>query len=416
MSGIYLHIPFCNSKCIYCGFYSVVGQKYKEAFIPALKREIFGRRDFFTRNLSEGNFSSHDEKLHTLYIGGGTPSVLDISLLKEAVGCIKDTFSFPLEAFSSAVSPDIFEFTVEVNPDDVTPEYAHELMNLGVNRVSMGVQSFEDKHLSWMRRRHTSEQAVEAFRILRDAGFNNISLDLIFGYASLTDDEWMHNLEKTVSLSPEHISAYQMMLDEGTPLERLEEKRSYMPPEEEICAAQYAMLQSVLKDAGYIQYEVSNFAAKKVMDGKETLLYSRHNSNYWNRTPYLGLGPGAHSFDGKNREWNLPDVAEYCSSDICDFREGEILSEKDEFNETVMLGLRRTEGVEFSGLNPNLLNKISDVINRLVEDGSLEMVYEESDDDVQVASAVAKGIKIPPEKLFVSDGIIRELFILNFII
>ncbi len=305
MSGIYLHIPFCESKCIYCGFYSVAGSRHKEKFIPALKREILGRRDFFARN------SSPDDIVSTLYVGGGTPSVLSISLLKEAVECLRESFRFTEGAFSPSVPPDVFEFTVEVNPDDITPEYAGGLYSLGVNRVSMGVQSFDDRHLAWMKRRHTSEQAVRAFHTLREAGFRNISLDLIFGYSMLTDKEWMCALKKITELSPEHISAYQMMLDEGTPLERSERGGTYTPPGEDVCAAQYAMLQSVLKQAGYIQYEVSNFALRKEIAGKRILLYSRHNSSYWNRIPYIGFGPGAHSFCGRKREWNLPDVEEY---------------------------------------------------------------------------------------------------------
>ena len=290
MAGIYLHIPFCNSKCIYCGFYSVVSKDFRNKFIPALKREILGRRNFFS------SLYPSDRLVKTLYIGGGTPSVLDISILKEAISLLRDEFSFPAAAFQTD-NPDEFEFTVEVNPDDITPDYAHSLRQLGVNRVSMGVQSFQDTHLKWMCRRHTSLQAVEAFNTLRCAGFRNISLDLIFGFPLMTEIEWADNLDKVVSLGPEHISAYQLGIDPGTPLERLAEKGRFSLPGDETCEKMYKTLQSRLAEAGYFQYEVSNFCLKAPSsDNQEHFkdYRSRHNSSYWKRIPYLGLGPGAH--------------------------------------------------------------------------------------------------------------------------
>lgn len=411
MAGIYLHIPFCNSKCIYCGFYSVAGTMrndgsyagYRFQFIPALGREISGRRDFFSGMSGNGGTFSGDE-IKTLYIGGGTPSVMGISLLGAAVSELRRTFRFADGAFSRDAAPDDFEFTVEVNPDDVTREFAEGLARLGVNRVSMGIQSFDDRHLKWMGRRHDAACAVRACAILRDAGFKNISLDLIFGFDGLTGKGWAENLEKTAGLYPEHISAYQMMIDEGTPLERAEAEGRYVQPDDSLCAMQYAMLQEFMKKAGYIQYEVSNFAAERTEGGSTLSLHSRHNSAYWDRTPYLGLGPGAHSFSGRRREWNIPDLALYCGEPQAAIREGETLSDRDLFNETIMLGLRRTCGLSTADLDEDTVARIMPAVESMERSGLLVVVRSSLSREVT-------GIKIPPEKLFVSDGIIRDLFI-----
>ncbi|MBO4691462.1 MAG: radical SAM family heme chaperone HemW [Bacteroidales bacterium] len=379
MAGIYLHIPFCNSKCIYCGFYSVVNREIREKFVPALRREISLRRNFFD------TLPREQRSIKTLYIGGGTPSVLPASTLAEIVTLLKENFSFP----------DSFEFTVEVNPDDITKEYAEALKNLGINRVSMGVQSFEDSHLRWMARRHNAKQAEEAFAILRDAGFENISADLIFGFPLLSMAQWESNLKKLISLSPEHISAYQLSIDENTALERLASRGDFIPSDEAACSLQYAMLQSILKEAGYEQYEISNFAKRG--------FYSRHNSGYWERNPYLGLGPGAHSFIGNKREWNFNSVEDYCREDLYEIRQGESLTERDIYNETLMLGLRKSEGVAIAKLlkscksAPLFFEESQDVFKRYLSTGIL--IKEDGK------------IKIPPGKFFVSDGIIRDLFV-----
>ena len=379
MAGIYLHIPFCNSKCIYCGFYSVVNREIREKFVPALRREISLRRNFFD------TLPREQRSIKTLYIGGGTPSVLPASTLAEIVTLLKENFSFP----------DSFEFTVEVNPDDITKEYAGALKNLGINRVSMGVQSFEDSHLSWMARRHNAKQAEEAFAILRDAGFENISADLIFGFPLLSMAQWESNLKKLISLSPEHISAYQLSIDENTALERLASRGDFIPSDEAACSLQYAMLQSILMEAGYEQYEISNFAKRG--------FYSRHNSGYWERIPYLGLGPGAHSFIGNKREWNFNSVEDYCREDLYEIRQGESLTERDIYNETLMLGLRKSEGVAIAKLlkscksAPLFFEESQDVFKRYLSTGIL--IKEDGK------------IKIPPGKFFVSDGIIRDLFV-----
>lgn len=380
MAGIYLHVPFCNSRCIYCGFCSTVSKGLRQKYIPALKREISERGDFFS------SLYESDRIVKTLYVGGGTPSILPPELLKEAVSAIRETFRIAEE----------IEFTVEVNPDDITEDYAGSLREMGVNRVSMGVQSFKDSHLKWMRRRHDSQTAVNAYRILRKAGFDNISLDLIFGFPLMTVGDWEDNLDTIIELSPEHISAYQMGIDPDTPLERMEKSGEFSLPSQEDSERMYKILQAKLKAAGYAQYEVSNFCKPGY--------HSRHNSSYWNRTPYLGLGPGAHSFIGMAREWNTSDIATWCNLSILPLREGETLSPEDVFNEILMLGLRTAAGVSLDILRncgPQSPLFISDLLPKLSAMESNGLITLTPDGK----------IKIPPGKFFISDGIIRDLFV-----
>lgn len=380
MAGIYLHVPFCNSRCIYCGFCSTVSKGLRQKYIPALKREISERGDFFS------SLYESDRIVKTLYVGGGTPSILPPELLKEAVSAIRETFTIAEE----------IEFTVEVNPDDITEDYAGSLRRMGVNRVSMGVQSFKDSHLKWMRRRHDSQTAVNAYRILRKAGFDNISLDLIFGFPLMTVGDWEDNLDTIIELSPEHISAYQMGIDPDTPLERMEKSGEFSLPSQEDSERMYKILQAKLKAAGYVQYEVSNFCKPGY--------HSRHNSSYWNRTPYLGLGPGAHSFIGMAREWNTSDIATWCNLSILPLREGETLSPEDVFNEILMLGLRTAAGVSLDTLRncgPQSPLFISDLLPKLSAMESNGLITLTPDGK----------IKIPPGNFFISDGIIRELFV-----
>lgn len=380
MAGIYLHVPFCNSRCIYCGFCSTVSKGLRQKYIPALKREISERGDFFS------SLYESDRIVKTLYVGGGTPSILPPELLKEAVSAIRETFTIAEE----------IEFTVEVNPDDITEDYAGSLRKMGVNRVSMGVQSFKDSHLKWMRRRHDSQTAVNAYRILRKAGFDNISLDLIFGFPLMTVGDWEDNLDTIIELSPEHISAYQMGIDPDTPLERMEKSGEFSLPSQEDSERMYKILQAKLKAARYVQYEVSNFCKPGY--------HSRHNSSYWNRTPYLGLGPGAHSFIGMAREWNTSDIATWCNLSILPLREGETLSPVDVFNEILMLGLRTAAGVSLDTLRncgPQSPLFISDLLPKLSAMESNGLITLTPDGK----------IKIPPGKFFISDGIIRDLFV-----
>lgn len=371
MAGLYVHIPFCTSFCIYCDFYSEVAPERVDVYLEALSREAASRK------------SELSVPPTTLYVGGGTPSLLSELQFSRLSEILRKNFDFQA----------VEEFTVEANPDDITPEKLALWRSCGVNRLSIGVQSFCDAHLKWMRRRHDSAAASRVFRMAREAGFRNISLDLIFGYAGLSMREWEASVEEALSLGPEHISCYQMMLEEGTPLTLLAEAGKYIEPPQEECAAQYAFLQQHLAEAGYIQYEISNFA----LPGFE----SRHNSAYWRREPYLGLGPAAHSFDGaRRRSWNDPDLEAWLAAwnPASESRRAgsfEILSDKDIFNETVMLSLRTARGLDLAELDQALLAEARPAFDAAIASGNLVPTPEGR-------------LRIPSDRFFISDFAITE--------
>lgn len=372
MAGIYVHIPFCGQYCTYCNFYSIKSKGYKDKFINALLAETTERGDFF-RNIGVSP--------QTIYFGGGTPSLFSITELEKILTHIIKVYN---------VSP--VEVTLEVNPNDITAEYAKGLYSIGFNRVSMGIQSFIESNLQWMNRRHKAQEGEIAYNHLRDAGFKNISLDLIFGFYGLTTQMWEYNIKKITELKPEHISAYQMSIEPGSVLWKMFQKGEYNLIPDTTCLEQYSLLQSKLREGGYTQYEISNFA---LTDNNGTLLKSIHNSSYWAKEPYIGLGPAAHSYNGKIRSWNYPSIIRYCKGED---RSGyEELSGRDIFNESLMLGLRTVAGVELSLLDKGMLQEIMPQILKEQKRGNL--IYN------------GENIKIPSDKLFVSDGIIRDLFL-----
>ena len=379
MAGIYIHVPFCSRFCNYCDFYSVKQTGRIGAYIESLLCEIEQRRDFFVKCNAVPT---------TLYIGGGTPSLLSpdqISLIIEKICSSFGIFSVD----------QIREFTVEVNPDDVNADYLLRLHSIGVKRLSMGIQSFDDEDLHWMNRRHDSAMAREAYYIARECGFANISLDLIFGYGLLSEEKWVRNIETMLSLRPEHISSYQLGIEKNTKLGAQFARGEYSPLTDEESYLQYSTLQRMLTDAGYRQYEISNFA----LPGFEAI----HNSSYWDYSPYLGLGPSAHSFDRETRSWNCASIIKYTNALKNGERcfQSERLTPGDKFNERVMLSLRRTEGLDIKSLKELCQREdytsFTKQLKALLRQG---LVVEAGDK-----------IKIPSDKLFVSDGIIRDLFI-----
>lgn len=344
-----------------------------ERYADSVCAEIVSRADEIRSTLPTGALSG---KIDTLYIGGGTPSVLPLSVVSRIVHTLNNT------VFGEQYH-DYLEFTFEVNPEDVVEkgeDYLKGLMALGVNRFSMGIQSFDDRILRWMNRRHNAEHAEEAYWMMRGLDVRNISIDLIFGVGGLSDATWEATLHKAIGLSPSHISAYQLSVEDGSALSRLVADGKYREAGEEECRRQYDMLCSMLYEAGYHHYEVSNFA----FPGME----ARHNSAYWRRVPYVGLGPGAHSAladaEGKVnvRRWNTESESGYVS-------EMETLSEEDVKVEEIMLGLRTDDGVD-----PALLPE--KVVDRLMKEGAL-------------AKNVWGKIRIPEDHFFVSDEIITEL-------
>lgn len=352
---IYVHVPFCKSFCVYCGFYSEIctGEKAFAAFADGLCREI-------TERSEEIKAASLPK---TLYFGGGTPSVLPLKYFSRIVEALPGGYE---------------EFTVEANPDDINPSYASGLKSLGVNRISLGVQSLSDEILRLMNRRHDSAAAIRAVETLRHAGIDNISIDLIFGLPSLAPEVWDDTITKALALSPNHISAYQLSVEEGSVLDERLRAGSFKEAGDEECRQQYDMLCRRLSEAGYIHYEVSNFAKP----GFEAI----HNSAYWRRSPYVGLGPGAHSFDGSRlRSWNTQSLNGWK-------REYENLSDYDTKVETIMLSLRTAGGISETEL---FKAGSREACERLLAEGAL----------VRIPGGK---IRIPENHFFVCDDVITS--------
>ena len=331
MAGIYVHIPFCASRCSYCDFYSTLsladaGERYVEALIAEARL----RRD-----------ELQSEMVTTLYMGGGTPSQLPIALLERLVKGLRATFDLS----------GLEEFTIEANPDDVVPDWCAALPSLCVNRVSMGVQSFEDHILRAIGRRHTARQAVQAVENLRHAGIGNISIDLIYGLPGQTLVSWRETVEQAIALEPQHISAYGLTYEEGTRLWRQRERGEVIEVPEERCLEMYRVLVGKLQSTGYEHYEISNFALPGYC--------SRHNSSYWNDTPYLGLGAAAHSYDGTVRSYNPDDLQAYINKIMAGETvfEQESLTWQERYDERIMLGLRTSRGVDADRLRQDFGNE-----------------------------------------------------------
>lgn len=318
--GLYVHVPFCRSKCPYCDFYSLTGTELIDEWLEALGKEAELYRGLFPR-------------FDTLYLGGGTPSVLSRKQTGALIEKLRRTYRTAPGA----------EITIELNPDDVTGEKCVFFREAGINRISLGVQSLDDGDLRFLGRRHNAEQAVHAFESLRLAGFDNIGIDLIYGFDGLTADRWERTLETAASLGPEHISCYQMTIAGGTPF--AETKRGGVLGEAEQ-RSMFLRTSRFLRSCGYIHYEISNFA-------RGERFVSRHNTGYWNRSPYLGLGPSAHSFKDGKRWWNVPSLRRYIDILLGGGRPvdgSELLTGDQAGLEALWLGLRTRHGVDIESL------------------------------------------------------------------
>ena len=299
MAGLYIHIPFCKSRCIYCGFYSTTQTNLKQKYVDALCSEIKLRAEEISNSNNKKNFGSFvNNKLliDTIYFGGGTPSQLEENQLIQLFNNINDKF---------AISPSA-EITIECNPDDITEDYSKVLSNLPINRVSLGVQTFNEKQLKFIRRRHDKNAIFYAVERLRQGGIGNISIDLMYGFPGETIDDWEYDIKNALSLNIEHISAYSLMYEEGTPLHHLLKQGVIKETDEDDSYNMYNILTDRLIEAGYEHYEISNFA----ING----FHSRHNSSYWEGIPYIGVGASAHSYDIYTRQWNVSDVETYINS------------------------------------------------------------------------------------------------------
>ncbi len=333
MAGIYIHVPFCKSKCAYCNFFSLASEKKVIDFVDALKREIIARKDYL-----------HDEKVETIYFGGGTPSLLPIK-------CVEEILVILHKNFNISSSPEI---TLEINPDTVEKNQLFQLKKLGVNRMSVGIQSFHDDDLKYLGRRHDSKHALQIIDDLKSVGFEKLTLDLIYGIPTLTEEKWNKNLDIFFDTEISHLSAYALTVEPKTILGQKIEKEILQNVDEETIIRHYETLIERTKENAFEHYEISNFAKEGCR--------SQHNSIYWNDIKYLGLGPSAHSYDGNSRQWNVANLTQYIDADFeadydtdydTDFDtdtdsglyfEKEILTKDDKFNEYVMTSLRTSWG------------------------------------------------------------------------
>lgn len=379
MAGLYVHIPFCVSRCIYCGFYSTVGIDKRDEYLDALQKEIEIRNEYL------------NEDINTIYIGGGTPSALSNKQLERLFRIIG---KFVEEKNKCRITENKeFEFTIECNPNDLDDEKIDLLRESLVNRVSMGVQTFDDSRLKFIKRRHNSAQAKEVFCKLRKAGFGNISIDLMFGFPNQTIDEWGKDIDEAIGLQPEHLSVYSLMIEEGTPLYNLVAAGKVKEIDEEESLAMYKLLCKKMEESGYEHYEISNFAKHGC--------HSRHNSSYWRDIPYMGIGAAAHSYDGHSRQWNISDLNKYIDGigkGKVPF-EREIIDETTHFNDIITTATRTAEGISLEKIKREFgdkyLNNLMNEAKKHIANGMLEIAD--------------NNLRLTKEGVIISDSIMSDL-------
>lgn len=372
MAGIYLHIPFCKRRCIYCDFYSTTQNEKKAAYINALCRELDQRKNYL-----EG------EKIETIYLGGGTPSQLEAKDFEQIFQTLYRLYEISPEA----------EITIEANPDDLTDEYVGMLRTFPFNRLSMGIQTFQEDILRLLHRRHTAQQAVEAFNRCRKAGFTNISIDLMYGLPGETLQTWETDLHQAVSMKPEHISAYHLIYEEGTVLWKLREQHRVEEADEDLSVSLFTQLIHKLKDNGYQHYEISNFC----LPG----MHSRHNSSYWTGKKYLGCGPSAHSYNGISRQWNVASLDRYIEqvNNGQTYFEVEDLDLYTRYNDFVITTIRTMWGMQLDALKEQFGEKLYNYCLRMAQPHLSQGTLELSNN---VLKLTEKGV-------FISDGIMSDM-------
>ena len=370
MQGLYIHIPFCKSRCIYCGFFSTTMLDLRQQYVDALCQEMKMR--------CQGG-----ENISTIYLGGGTPSQLTTDQLRQI---LHRAYIY------NKVEKDA-EVTIEVNPDDVTERFANDLTQLPVNRISMGVQTFDDKRLRFLHRRHTAEQVTTAVDRLRAAGIKNISIDLMYGFPGETIADCEADIAKALSLQVEHISTYCLMIEEDTQLQQMLQQGNITETEEELERQMYETIINRLEDGGYEQYELSNFARPGFQ--------SRHNSSYWDGTPYIGIGAAAHSYDIESRSWNIADIKQYIQGMANSQRiyEEERLDSDTRYNDAITVALRTSRGLDLKALSPKHRTYCLENAQRYLDDGLLERTQDNH-------------LRLTRRGLFVSDMIMSNLIYL----
>ena len=342
--GLYVHFPFCRSKCPYCAFFSIPSSTLIPRWIDGIERESA---------TYEGRFGRFD----SLYLGGGTPTLMDIETLSSLMDHLFSHFAF---------TPDP-EMTIEANPNDLSKDKLHALKGLGFNRISIGIQSFDDRILTFLGRRHTAKEAEEALTIVRSSGFKNIGLDLMYGFEEQPLKEWIGTLKRAVHFQPEHISCYQLTFEDKTPFGRLRHRGLIRPLNENEERSFFLATSQFLRDKGYSHYEISSFS-------RDRAGYSLHNSKYWDHTPYLGLGPSAHSFDGSRRWWNVQSVRRYCEAlegERTPLSGCERLTDEQLRLESIALGLRTRKGFDLTNIHHN--SESNDMVLRLRDSGFLRV-------------------------------------------
>ena len=372
MAGIYIHIPFCAKRCLYCDFFSSTDMQFKTPYIQAIIREMELRKDYID-----------NEPIETIYFGGGTPSQLgekDFEKIFDAINRIFDTSQCQ-------------EITLEANPDDMTPEYVASLQKLPFNRISMGVQSFQEKDLRFLNRRHNREQAIRAVALCKEHGISNINIDLIYGLPGQTLDEWSLNLEEAILLDVPHISAYHLIYEERTALYKLLKEGGITPVDEELSVSLFSTLINRLTKAGYLHYEISNFARPGYI--------SQHNSSYWLGKKYIGIGAAAHSYNGSNRLWSVSSLPLYLKGIATETPAVEIeeLDENTQYNDFIITRLRTMWGIQ--------LQKIKELFG----EEKWNYLKQQAEPYLQqdLLNLQNETLKLSKKGIFISDGIMSDL-------
>lgn len=374
---LYIHVPFCKTRCIYCDFYSTTYLSLRDKYVEALCHEICERANYLPTS-----------RLVSVYLGGGTPSQLDAGSLKKIFDSVQCHFT---------ITPDV-EVTIEANPDDITETFADTLRQLPVNRISLGVQTFNDQQLKFLNRRHNAHQVENAVSLLHHKGFDNISIDLIYGLPRQSLEDWKLDLDKAFLLPVTHLSAYALIYETGTQLWKLKEKGIVQEADEELSLQMFTCLMDKASNEGFEHYEISNFSRPGC--------HSRHNSGYWKDVPYLGVGPGAHSFNGTSRRWNTACLKEYIASegktDATGLFEEELLTEDMLHNEFVMKRLRTAEGI------------LLDDFSRRFGGAALQTLLRNAAPYINKGELILcdnhKKIRLSRSGIFISDGIMSDLF------
>ena len=369
MAGLYIHIPFCAKRCVYCDFFSSTDNLRKEEYVHALCNELKDRKDYL-----------RGQTIKTIYFGGGTPTQLSSGDFEKIFNTIHSIYG---ENWNR-------ETTLEANPDDISPDYLNSIRHFPFNRISLGIQSFDDRELQFLNRRHNARAAIQSVERLQQAGYTNISVDLMYGLPNQTPAGWEKSLRQTIALNVQHVSAYHLIYEEGTPLYERLKKGAITPVEEELSLQLFEILIDTLTAAGFEQYEISNFA--------QNGFQSRHNSSYWNGTHYLGIGASAHSYNGVSRQWNNKTLGfDYKASES----ETEIIDEKTAYNDFIITRLRTMQGMD--------LNELTVLFGVCRKNDCLKQARKYIETGLLVH--IDNRLQLTRKGIFISDGIMSDLIL-----